>query len=268
MTYSFDQKGHLQNRRDNITNQQESFLYDAMNRLSSWSIINNGTAVASINMDYDPNTGVIKNKSDIGYEMNYGENGTSPYRMTSISGKPDNISGENQLITYTDFKKVSTIKEGSKTLDYLYGVDNQRRKTTYKNGSATKIRYYSNNYEEEIDNGRIRRIHYINGSNGLAAIYIEENDNNVLYYAFSDYLGSLTALALPNGTVKERYAYDPWGNRRNPANWNLRDTRTSFIIPRGYTMHEHLMLLFDRHERTYMILLLRCFSLTVCAKSR
>jgi hypothetical protein len=60
------------------------------------------------------------------------------------------------------------------------------------------------------------------------------------YYAHTDYQGSLTALSLPDGTVAERYAYDPWGKRRNPDNWSQDDTRTAFILNRGYTMHEHL----------------------------
>ncbi len=40
--------------------------------------------------------------------------------------------------------------------------------------------------------------------------------------------------------VVERYAYDPWGKRRNPTNWTQDDPRTSWIVSRGYTMHEHL----------------------------
>jgi len=48
------------------------------------------------------------------------------------------------------------------------------------------------------------------------------------------------AIANESGTVVERYAYDPWGKRRNPADWTQDDTRTSWIIDRGYTMHEHL----------------------------
>jgi RHS repeat-associated protein len=74
----------------------------------------------------------------------------------------------------------------------------------------------------------------------LAAIYVQNAGLDTLYYAHTDYQGSLTALSLANGTVVERYAYDPWGNRRNPTNWTQADTRTSFIFNRGYTMHEHL----------------------------
>jgi len=69
---------------------------------------------------------------------------------------------------------------------------------------------------------------------------VQNAGKDTLYYAHTDYQGSLTALSFPDGTVKERYAYDPWGNRRNPADWTQRDSRTAFILNRGYTLHEHL----------------------------
>jgi RHS repeat-associated protein len=96
------------------------------------------------------------------------------------------------------------------------------------------------NYEEEIVGNTVRKIHYLCGGNGLAAVYIQNGGKDTLYYAHTDYQGSLIALLLPNGTVAERYAYDPWGKRRNPVNWTQTDTRTAFILNRGYTMHEHL----------------------------
>ena len=50
----------------------------------------------------------------------------------------------------------------------------------------------------------------------------------------------LIALTDKNGTVAERYAYDPWGARRNPTDWTQTDLRTSWIVNRGYTGHEHI----------------------------
>ena len=43
-----------------------------------------------------------------------------------------------------------------------------------------------------------------------------------------------------SGNVVEKYAYDPWGARRNPNDWTQKDSRTSWITNRGYTGHEHL----------------------------
>lgn len=42
------------------------------------------------------------------------------------------------------------------------------------------------------------------------------------------------------GNVVERYTYDPWGARRNPTDWTQKDNRTTWIVNRGYTGHEHL----------------------------
>jgi RHS repeat-associated protein len=74
---------------------------------------------------------------------------------------------------------------------------------------------------------------------------IRENGVETLYYTYADYQGSLLALTNAEGTVVERYAYDPWGARRNPDNWTLAATPPSggwgaLIVNRGYTGHEHL----------------------------
>ena len=76
---------------------------------------------------------------------------------------------------------------------------------------AQLTRYYLGNYEEEIDaSGNVRKIHYISGGNGLVAILISHNGQDSLLYAYTDQLGSLTALTNDSGTVLEQYAYDPW----------------------------------------------------------
>ncbi|MDR0863725.1 MAG: RHS repeat-associated core domain-containing protein, partial [Candidatus Symbiothrix sp.] len=162
-----------------------------------------------------------------------------PHALTSISGIPGVIS-TNQTITYTDFKKVNTITENGNVLAVSYGTDEQRIKTVLTKPNKIQTRYYMGNYEEEIIGSNIRKIHYICGGNGLAAILVQNAGKDTLYYVHTDYQGSLIALSLPDGTVAERYAYDPWGNRRNPNDWSQKDNRTAFIINRGYTMHEHL----------------------------
>jgi RHS repeat-associated protein len=87
----------------------------------------------------------------------------------------------------------------------------------------------------------IRKLHYIQGGNGLAAI-VEHSSLHpeVINYTYTDYQGNLLAVAMSDGWVRERYAYDPWGKRRDPDNWTLPDTRASFLFSRGYTLHEHL----------------------------
>lgn len=254
---SFTSQGNLDCRTDYTTLRRENFSYDSMNRLTRWMT---GTA------SYHPTTGLMNGKSDLGSSvLNYGENGQPPHALTSISGTPSLIPPTEQSITYTDFKKVSQILENDNLLDITYGVSDQRIKTVLSNlsdSSGTLTRYYTGNYEEEIRDGNTRKIHYINGGNGLAAIYIQNAGKDTLYYAHTDYQGSLLALSLTNGTVIERYAYDPWGKRLNPLNWMQADTRKSFIIHRGYTMHEHLpeFNLINMNGRVYDPLVAQFFS--------
>ncbi|MBV5281635.1 MAG: hypothetical protein JZU53_04280 [Paludibacter sp.] len=66
------------------------------------------------------------------------------------------------------------------------------------------------------------------------------NGVETLYYRYADNQGSLIALTDVSGNVVEKYAFDPWGARRNPNDWTQKDTRTSFMTNRGYTGHEHL----------------------------
>ncbi|MDD3079475.1 MAG: hypothetical protein PHH37_10280 [Paludibacter sp.] len=43
--------------------------------------------------------------------------------MTSISGVPSNFPTADLNVTYTDFKKIKTLTEGSKYYELTYGVD-------------------------------------------------------------------------------------------------------------------------------------------------
>ena len=241
MAYTFNNKGNLISRSDLLTGHKEDFTYDGMNRLTAWNISKDNISQTSNSIDYNPTTGTITTKSDVGFTFDYGEENGKPHALTSLSGKPDRIPNSTQTVTYTDFKKVKNISLGSKSLALDYGVDEQRRKGIFKDGNATFTRYYSGNYEEEIySSGKVKKIHYISGGDGLAGIYINDDGNNRFYSTYCDYQGSLLALTDMNGVVKERYAYGPWGNRRNPVLWKDPDVRTKFIVDRGYTLHEHL----------------------------
>lgn len=242
MAYLFNAKGNLDERTDGITNQSEKFTYDALNRLTNWDVYKNNTLQKANSVNYDAAYGNIESKSDIGYTMKYGENSQPPYALTSIQGNPALIADDTQTITYTPFKKVATISEGTKGLQITYGTDQQRCKSIFTNNQVTTLtRYYAGNYEEEVaPNGNIRKLHYISGGNGLAAIYVQNGGKDSIYYCYTDNQSNLLAVTNQAGTVLDRLAYDPWGVRRNPGNWTTNDIRASFLFARGYTLHEHL----------------------------
>jgi hypothetical protein len=239
--YSFYDDLNLEYRQDLLSDQIESFTYTtSTNQLESWSIENASGTTTSYSMEYDSHGNII-GKSDLGYEMLY-EHDTKPHAITSIDGNPsDLISSDEQKISYTDFKKIETISEGSNLLELTYGIDNYRRKSVFSVDDATQLtRYYLGDYEEEQTSSNTTKFHYISGGDGLAAIYIETDGVGKLYHAYTDYLGSLAVLTDENGVIEEQYAFDPWGNRRDPDDWSQTDSRTSWLTNRGYTMHEHL----------------------------
>ena len=254
MYYYFNNKGNLQYRADNNGN-EETFVYDTNDRLTNWNVTaGDGDYSKNNALTYDPATGTISSKTDIG-DFKYGtannEQGAvnpnpGPHALTSVAGPLTSLQSQTLNVTYTDFKKIATLHEGSKDYVLTYGVDDQRRKSEYYangilQGAPTLTRYYLGDYEEEIDAlGNVKQIHYLSGAIMITTITPSWEYEEHLYYSYTDYQGSLIALTDESGTVVERYAYDPWGARRNPDNWTESDTRTSWIVNRGYTGHEHL----------------------------
>jgi len=250
LEYNFDDKLNLEYRIDHRTHQKEMFYYDEQNRLKNWNIYQNEVLMKSNDIGYDDNGNIIR-KSDLGdFTLKYGEPVIDPnappsinrnpgiHALTSIDGSPVNFPTANLNVTYTDFKKIRTLNEGDKDYIITYGVDDQRRMSEYKVNNDLKLtRYYLGGYEEEVyKNGNVRKIHYLSG-----AIYIDNsNANDSLYFVYTDYQGSVIALTDEVGNVERRYAYDPWGARRNNEDWTQKDDCVDLIINRGYTGHEHL----------------------------
>ncbi|MDD3132730.1 MAG: RHS repeat-associated core domain-containing protein, partial [Bacteroidales bacterium] len=152
-------------------------------------------------------------------------------------------------ITYNVFDKTESIEQANKRIEFVYGPDLSRKimKTYEKEGGnfvLKKTKYYIlDNTEIEVDHqtGENRTLSYIANK----AIW-EQNTatGNQLYYLHKDYQGSLLAVTYQNGNVAQRYAYDPWGRRRDPGSWhNLTASeieQENFLFARGYTGHEHL----------------------------
>jgi RHS repeat-associated protein len=235
MEYAFNAKANTEYRIDHLTNQREDFVYNTLNQLTNWDVTRAGVTTAN-SITYNA-AGNIQNKTDIGGTMTYGEVNGKPHALTTVSNATAKLATADLTATYTSFKKLATLSEGNKGYILTYGVDEQRRKSVYKENGVTKLtHYYAGNYEEEVDAlGNVRQIHYLSGG-----IMIRENGVETLYYSYVDNQGSLIALTNETGTVVEKYAYDPWGARRNPDNWTESDSRTTWIVNRGYTGHEHL----------------------------
>lgn len=249
-TYTYTAAGDMLSRTDGISAQQEVFTHDAAHRLTAWDVYKNGAVAAHNAQVYDAGSGNILSRTGLdNLAMKYEEPQGKPHALSSIAGVPAAMPAHDMNITYTAFNKISTLAEGASRYEVTYGVDNERLISVRKeNNSIKETRIYLGSYEEVTDGaGNTKKIHYLSGG----AVYIEAplppqgGAAGVLYYGYTDNQGSLIALTDQNGNAIERYAYDPWGARRNPQDWTLKGIPPSGgwgagIINRGYTGHEHL----------------------------
>ena len=237
MTYSFNTStGNLTWRKDLLAgrNFTETFTYDGLNRLTNSQIGLNNYGVS-----YYPN-GNINTKHDAGTYVY----ANTPHAVTQLTSSPLVVS-DDQSVDYNSFNKPTVITEGVyKELDISYGVDMERVKSYYTDdySSDSWTRVYTGNYEVEWQNSTLtKKIHYISGGDGLAAVYIiDGSDNGEMYYVSKDYLGSIMLLTDASGSVAEEYSYDAWGRRRKPSDWTDYNVTAPSILYRGYTGHEHL----------------------------
>jgi len=256
LNYSFDPgTGNLNWRNDHTyrLNLSEDFSYDEYalhNRLTGWG----ESDQEQFSILYNPN-GNIRSKTDVAnyspFAFQYSS--TKPHAITRVNEPSqdylDFVEGQNQQITYNVFDKTESIEQANKRIEFVYGPDLSRKimKTYEKEGGnfvLKKTKYYIlGNTEIEVDHqtGENRTLSYIANK----AIW-EQNTatGNQLYYLHKDYQGSLLAVTYQNGNVAQRYAYDPWGRRRDPGSWhNLTASeieQENFLFARGYTGHEHL----------------------------
>ncbi|MEX1193190.1 MAG: RHS repeat-associated core domain-containing protein [Brumimicrobium sp.] len=235
--------GNLSKRQDINKQIEELFEYDNLNRLTKARAaqMNSGLVLNNIEMNYAPN-GNITDKTDAG---DYEYHPTKPNAVTEVTNDIQDISLLTQDITYNALNKASTITEGDNTLEFLYGHDKQRRKTTFydQNGLAME-KYFVGLYEKEVEGNTTRHINYVNAGDGMTAIVLEEEENGTTetetYFTYKDHLGSIVALTDESGNVVLEQSFDPWGRYRNSSNWTQNNITESPTWLRGYTGHEHL----------------------------
>jgi len=253
--YDFDsQTGNLQERYISSSNGiTENFEYDNLNRLTQISYNN----VLQQSIDYSP-TGNIKSKTHAGYyEYHTTKRGAINKLSTECSTNDDNpgdkviyptiptdVAPQAQQITYTSAHNPATIIQNNYTYGFAYGPNQSRKIMTRSlDGYGLQYtRYYHGNYEQEInevDNENIKNF-YINGGNGLCALYRIVDGTPTLYHVHTDHLGSIIALKnSATDALDEQYSYDAWGRRRNADTYAYTGFTVS-LTNRGYTGHEHL----------------------------
>ena len=263
LNYGYHHDGNISSRsmgfneNNQYTTNSESFVFDALNRLESWTV-----------------SGVTKNivYSDLGQKLNMQTINPSAVNNTyenHSAYNPDSVVinaaqrplFNNHYLTFNRYNRVDTLRQvdagnTEHSLIFAYRPDGSRYETRlYRGQTLLQTKYFLGNKEVIIDSlGNQTKHYYLNGANGLSAIYVVKASQKDLYFALSDHLGSICALVDVNGNIADKMAYDPWGRRRSPNNWNEFESSTAqHITDRGYTGHEHLDLfgLINANGRIY-----------------
>ena len=246
LTMEFDPlTGNLNWRKNNLSNVQEDFAYDNLDRLFGAEVDGQTPLV----VDY-ANNGNILEKTDAG---EYDYHAEKIHAVRSITNQDLNISLVEQNITYTPWgRRTATINEDINNAVFTYGPDNERKKLAMQVDYTTvSTRYYSGNYEEyQAPNGDVYKLSYVSGGDGLCAIHVVKNSEQPqFYYVYKDHLGSILALTDDEGDIEGEQSFDAWGRYRDPATWevlnsNPFDDELVVDMPdwftRGYTGHEHM----------------------------
>jgi RHS repeat-associated protein len=253
--YSFDPaSGNLLSRDYRVngspTGLTESFEYDNLNRLVESSV----TGLDALGVTYD-NRGNITNKEDAG---DYSYDPVQVNAVTGITGNPDTIPANVQTVEYNSFNLTTYLKEESAadTSDYTitYNPLNQRIKSVCNPSEGIQItKYYSGNYEKIISGSEVKERLYIACPFGLIALLEKQDETTTTYFIETDHLGSIIGLINTDKSYAEHFAFDPWGRRRNPADWSYNNVPQPTLTDRGFTGHEHLnqLGLINMNGRTY-----------------
>lgn len=239
------QKGNLTSRTNSLFNWNESFIYDSLDRLTSFK----NTAGVTETQSYDDRGRITQNAVGT---YNY-TNTAKAYQNTSVTVTPEAktyyTAKPEQNITYNAFKSPYQIEEvGKDKISFTYN-DNNSRSTIFYGGTGLKEtrqyrKYYSADGSMEIKHniatGAVEFVTYIGGDGYTAPLVIKSDGNTQNYlYLQRDYQGSIVAISDASGQVLEKRLFDAWGNVLvQDGAGNILNGLT--ILDRGYTGHEHL----------------------------
>jgi len=298
-SYSWDDLGNLKSRGNG--SRSETFGYDHLNRLTT----RNSATIAAYDpignilnkkdvSGIDSGPYVYGSKphavaSAHGYAMTYDANGNMATRTKA---------GETWTFSWNAFDKPRFTAKGQVGSAFRYGANRQRAvHLKFDSISGTPIHYtekkvyagsdfeadYLNQASGAETNWELKSLRvYVNAPDGRAGAYefhpADAGFASKRYLYHHDHLGSVDKVtelddtsgsaALDYDQEPADYSYDPWGQRRDPSDWNglpigFSDGDEGDLTPRGFTDHEmldHLGGLVHMNGRIYDPLLGRFLS--------
>jgi RHS repeat-associated protein len=121
--------------------------------------------------------------------------------------------------TWTSYNLPASITENGTSIAFSYGADRQRFRQVNGFTGTTTI-YVEGLFDREVTGALVNDVHYILANGQAVATFSSRSDAvTSTRYLHRDHVGSVTHVTNETGTLVDSFAYDAWGARRNPSNW-------------------------------------------------
>jgi len=234
LSYTYNARGFIDSRSDAKVNQSETYVYDNLDRLDTYTV--NGTTTVSFGYTA---TGNILTNPNVG---TYSYSGSKPHAVTGIAGNSlCPISTAQCDVTYNLRNKPNSILQNNCRVVLDYNAAGVRKSTAFYQGNTLKktVKRISDVCEVESALGVNRKLDYIYAEGQLVAVHVKNGTSDSLYYVLTDHLGSWNKVMDEDKNIVQQTHFDPWGNRMSYTSWNTPQLQTSFPFYRGFTGHEH-----------------------------
>ena len=214
----YDADDNMIAKIDNLnTTQSEIYSYNAAHKLIDFK-----KGLAQDNQLPNPTRNIqyvldaLGNRTSItdnGRTTQYTHNATNAYttvgnRNYQYDDRGNMIADGQHTYQYDGENNIVSVDNGA-TAIYQYDALGRRISKTVS-GATTKFYYSGHKLLEEYDNEDNLIASYVVGRGVDNVLQMTKGTNK--YYYHKDHLGSILAITDANGTVVERYEYDPYGN--------------------------------------------------------
>lgn len=252
-SFYFDRtKGLLNHRTYSFNGDKETFGYDNLERLTSWT----ETGKPTQTQGYDTR-GRIERNNQLGRYRYEGNSYQQTRLNTNTEGNAYYTQNTVPTVTYNAFKSPVDIKVDSPKskdiISYQYDAFGSRATSYYGGLQPDKMqrryrKHYSHDGIFEIKHDRTQNktefFIYLGGDAYAApAVFASDGQTSRYLYLHRDYLGSITLITDDNGNAVEKRHFNAWGEITKY--WNAQGQTTipseGILLDRGYTSHEHLL---------------------------
>lgn len=248
LNFAFDAKlGNLISRTNIMFSRNESFKYDAQDRLTEFT---NAQGIQEKQF-YDDQGRITQNSlGTYNYTLK-----DKPYQNNSINATAEAVTyytaKPTQIISYNAFKSPVQIEEtGIDKISFNYNDQNSRTAMFYGGLEDDKLqrplrKYYSADgtmeIKQNVTTGVFEFVTYIGGDGYSAPIGVKSDGTTQNYlYLQRDYQGSILSITDGAGAILEKRLFDAWGAVVSVKDGAGNILACLTILDRGYTGHEHL----------------------------